>query len=580
MRNTSPWTHVKQGIGQARQGVWDSLGPARARVQDSWRSLALSYKLVFVAVGMGCLITFATQVFPQATWSIVVIGIGIVLVMLWKLPKRAAADITSGLKEQFEIENETRKTLATIIGGIALLGSLWFTWENFRVTQDLTRQGQITDRSTKAIVQLGDKDITVRIGGLYALEQVARISKDEHWPIMETLTAYIRKNIPRSPKEATSVGAEAPRPRTFAIDMEAVLTVLKRRSWRREQKGQCPNSPSTDLSEADLEEKGQCLNLRSTNLNHVNLEGAYLMRAQFASAHLRKAYFSNAKLQRADFYGAKLDGARFRKAVLEGVSFWRADLREADFSGANLEGANLQEADLRGADFSGANLEGANLQEALLEGAQYSGPQQFARVKTLYQAKMDESLRKEIEQKYPQRLSAPAVHQPAATARKVAKINYPKGGAKVGDKVCPEVTHTAATAGKVAEINYPTDGAEVGDKITVCGDIGPSQLNGHLWLAVEQEDLIWPKDPEVPVTGPNSEWTVTVYEEGTPSGGKFHLALYLVEDEGHQRIIEWLSIGNATDAFPGLRKIPTSTLLGRIRLHMNVSVWQTSSRFP
>jgi hypothetical protein len=128
---------------------------------------------------MGCLIIFATQAFPQATWFIVVIGISIVLVMLWKLPNRVSAGITSGLREQFNIENETRKTWATIVGGIALLLSLYFTWENLRVTQDLTRQGQITDRSTKAIAQLGDKNITVRIGGIYALEQVARISKDE-----------------------------------------------------------------------------------------------------------------------------------------------------------------------------------------------------------------------------------------------------------------------------------------------------------------------------------------------------------------------------------------------------------------
>jgi hypothetical protein len=129
MRNIFSWTHVKQGIGQALQRVWDRLGPARAKVRDSWRSLALSNELVFVAVGMGCLIIVVTQVFPQATWSIVVIGIGIVLVMLRNLPIREAAGITSSLREQFDIANETRKTWATIAGGMAILVGLLFTWK-------------------------------------------------------------------------------------------------------------------------------------------------------------------------------------------------------------------------------------------------------------------------------------------------------------------------------------------------------------------------------------------------------------------------------------------------------------------
>ena len=317
MRNTSPWTHVKQGIGQNLQRVWERLGPARAQVQDLWRSLALPYKLVFVAVGIIFVIIFITAS-TQAIWYVEAIGIGFVPILLWGLPKRTAARLTSGLREQFDVENETRKTWATIAGGMAILVSLLFTWENLRVTQDLTRQGQITDRSSKAIAQLGDKEITVRIGGIYALEQVARISEDEHWPIMEILTAYLRKNCPRLPREATSAAAEAPRPWTYATDIEAVLTVLKRRKSEREKDGHCLSFWPVDPSQANPKKEGQCLNLRSTDLNHANLQHADLQRAQFASVHLKKAYFSNAKLQRADFYGAKLEGARFIWAELEG----------------------------------------------------------------------------------------------------------------------------------------------------------------------------------------------------------------------------------------------------------------------
>ena len=46
----------------------------------------------------------------------------------------------------------------------------------------------MTDRYTKAIEQLGpDKGLDVRIGGIYALERIARDSPRDHPTIMEVL---------------------------------------------------------------------------------------------------------------------------------------------------------------------------------------------------------------------------------------------------------------------------------------------------------------------------------------------------------------------------------------------------------
>lgn len=58
----------------------------------------------------------------------------------------------------------------------------------------LTRQGLITDRYTKAVEQLGSKQLDVRIGGIYALELVARDSLRDHPTIMEVLGAFIREH--------------------------------------------------------------------------------------------------------------------------------------------------------------------------------------------------------------------------------------------------------------------------------------------------------------------------------------------------------------------------------------------------
>jgi hypothetical protein len=67
-----------------------------------------------------------------------------------------------------------------------------YTARNFRVS----REGQATDRYTKAITQLGDDKPDVRIGGIYALERVARDSKKDHPAVMEVLAAFVREHSP------------------------------------------------------------------------------------------------------------------------------------------------------------------------------------------------------------------------------------------------------------------------------------------------------------------------------------------------------------------------------------------------
>jgi hypothetical protein len=66
--------------------------------------------------------------------------------------------------------------------------------ETARASQDqlkLSEQGQVTDRCTKAIDQLDEKHgLAVRLGGLYALERIARDSRDDRVTIAEVLCAY------------------------------------------------------------------------------------------------------------------------------------------------------------------------------------------------------------------------------------------------------------------------------------------------------------------------------------------------------------------------------------------------------
>jgi uncharacterized protein YjbI with pentapeptide repeats len=517
--------------------------------------------------------------------------------ILWKVPKRQASGVND-LKDRLTVENATRQTLAQILGGILLIAGLVFTWANFDITQqnldvtqqnlattqdiatknlDLAKKGQITDRYTKAIAQLGEQGsekLAVRLGGIYTLEQIAQeqknlhwpIEENLHWPIMEILTAYLRTHRPRSPLEPLLVAAAAPRPPKFTIDIEAVLTALKRRNTKNEEKGTCLNWRSTNRSLTNLAEegaclywrstdrkltrpkqKGACLNLRSVDLTLANLHEAELTRAQFASAHLKRAYLWKAQLQWAEFYGAKLEGALFREAELQSACFWRADLRNVDFFKAQLPGADLREANLWGANFSEANVEGADVYGALLGEFTTIEPHQLAKLKNLHQAHIHPSLREKIQREQADLLNPP-VHleiEPPPPWHN-AKIN--------------SIDNVRIQGGKVIQVDQ-----EVREQIAVGGDAALLPRKTHLWLAVEQGDRVWPKDhPDILVTGPDSTWAVTVYEEGVPEGDTFELVLYIVNDEGHERIREWIHIGNTTDTFPAFSKIPGSTGLQRI----------------
>jgi hypothetical protein len=86
--------------------------------------------------------------------------------------------------------DNARGRLLTLGAGLFAAGALVFTGRSF----SLSREGQVTDRYTKAIEQLGSDKLDVRIGGIYALERIARDSARDHPVVMEVLTAFIREH--------------------------------------------------------------------------------------------------------------------------------------------------------------------------------------------------------------------------------------------------------------------------------------------------------------------------------------------------------------------------------------------------
>ena len=206
------------------------------------------------------------------------------------------------------------RATAGAIGGLAsvllVAAGLFYTNDANRNQQELTLQGQIAVRFSTAINQLGqeqDDKLSVRLGGVYALQRLMVDSPRDEPVVLGVLCAFVRSHAPRPavrPREVPPAPA----------DVRAAVAAIGARPH--------PERYPVDISGTLL------------GLGHMSLPGARL-----AGANL-----SGSALFHADLTGAKLIGADLHDANLHDAVLTGADLTGADLTGANLAGANLSGA--------------------------------------------------------------------------------------------------------------------------------------------------------------------------------------------------------------------------------------------
>jgi uncharacterized protein YjbI with pentapeptide repeats len=275
--------------------------------------------------------------------------------------------------------NDVRATLLQGIGGAVLLLGAYITYRQLQVS----REGQVTERFTHAIDQLGHEALDVRLGGIYALERISNDSPDDRTTITEVLTAFIRGHAPWPPRLPGQFAESAPIEQVpdlqvRAPDVHAALTVLARRQLSPRPAGRL-DLHATDLRKARLDgAKFQeatlfGAQLQKARLTNAQLQGAILSHAQLQGARLRDAKLEGASLDLAQIEGALLDGAQLQKAFLNGAQLRGAFLGGTQLQGATLRNARLRAAHLHATNFEGADLTGADLQAASLKGVNFRG---------------------------------------------------------------------------------------------------------------------------------------------------------------------------------------------------------------
>jgi Pentapeptide repeats (8 copies) len=375
-----------------------SMPPARRRWPRPTSRIPPAIGMFAGLVGLASLTTVRR---PAASLLVVVVVLGVGLLAAWafEVPRRIVPRVPDAVLDRLQsdrdrlevteanakLRNDVRTTALQALGGLAVLAGAVLAFQQLTedrrqavatqkqalAAQELTRQGQASERFTRAIDQLGSKDRgEVQIGGIYGLEQIAQQAPDNRLAVTEVLVAYLHRRVrlAKPPPDVSSFEALHIR----APDVHAVLTVLGRRQI-------APNDPELDLRELDLRGAG----LRGANLSRAllsgtflhgaDLHGAHLHDADLRSAHLNGANLGSAHLNGASLNGADLRGAHFDDANLRGVGLFDANLSRADLHGANLSATDLRRADLRRADLSRADLSGASLNGASLNGADLRG---------------------------------------------------------------------------------------------------------------------------------------------------------------------------------------------------------------
>jgi hypothetical protein len=302
------------------------LGEQRRR----WVGTAL-VALLGTALLLGCVMVFPRWLYPPlSTGDLDRAGV-------------TGKERLDAVSDRLKLQNDVRTTLLQGLGGAVVLAGAWFTYRQLSHSREQLRvaeQGQITERFTRAVDQLGSPQLDVRLGGLYALERIARDSPVDRGPTVAIISAYVRVHAARPSDVAVKPDLDRSLPwlRNRAADLQAALHILGRGIVSRE---------------------GARLDLSLVDLRRCHLPDGRLARMRLAESLLAGSYLASIDLSEGDLREADL-----RKAVLTSAKLIGARLQAADFRGANLAGA-----DLRGAHLEGADLVGAELSSAQLKGA-------------------------------------------------------------------------------------------------------------------------------------------------------------------------------------------------------------------
>ena len=301
------------------------------------------------------------------TLVIVILGLAVWLVLAW-VPWHGLWEWMTVSKIDTESSSETGSTtmrnVGLVVAGVVTVGLL--IWRGYVANKqasaaqsqadiaqqqeekaqqqvdiaqrqaETAQQGLRNERYQKGAKMLGSESLSVRMGGIYALQRLAREHPEEyHIQIMRLLCAFVRrpatdknyeKELYENFKGSVQFNIEGPLARE---DVQAAMYAIGARGEK----------------EIALEKRQEFeLDLRHADLRHMNLRGANLTGAYFYKADLSKAFLLSVDLTDAWFGGANLSEAQLGGAILSGATLLEAIVSDTKFAG--VKGLTQSQLDL------------------------------------------------------------------------------------------------------------------------------------------------------------------------------------------------------------------------------------------
>ena len=221
-----------------------------------------------------------------------------------------------------ETGSTTIRNLGLIIAGlVALPLAIWRGYVAHRQSNtaqeqvdksqqqvETAQQGLRNERYQKAAEMLGNEVLAVRLGGIYALQQLDEDHPEEyHVQIMRLLCAFARNPTEDQKYESTLTRMFGLGNPFIRADVQAVMDVIGKREEARialEEK----SSYWPDLAGANLKK----LRMFRGNLRNVILVDADLSNSLLVDTDLTNAVLGNADLSEANIFGVILSGAFLR----------------------------------------------------------------------------------------------------------------------------------------------------------------------------------------------------------------------------------------------------------------------------
>jgi hypothetical protein len=256
--------------------------------------------------------------------------------------------------------------LTIVLTGVAGVG-FWVNhlWEKdkFKKEKELSEKKLTSERLSKAIDNLAGKqaldvndandindDITIRIGGIYALQGIESDSPEMSVIVMNILSSYVRRY-----SKTTNA---------FRDIFNSITVREYDRLTLEQQNLYVEVSPDFYYLNDDEKEN------RLKPLPPLPTPTADIMTALFVLGRLK-----NRDPERfiMDLHHANLRNVPFVEANLSNVALEGANLSDAILFKANLTNAYLSDANLMNADLTETNLTGAHLSQAHMKGADLTG---------------------------------------------------------------------------------------------------------------------------------------------------------------------------------------------------------------